>query len=264
MGLLFALPCSYAQQAVPEAPAATAETPRRYTVEIIVFEYARSAQTGNELFAAEPAQPETDDLADESREFSDTGVAGGSAAAAGKPIPEEVPLSRQIELTLLRPEQYTMRDIYRKLQTLDAYEPILHTAWSQTTVEKELAPPIRLRMLGDAPTGLDGELTLYLSRYLHLVVDLALDAEPSAESPGGNSYGAAETTSQGGYIYSDKPDLGPQTVRYRIFEDRIFKIGDLRYFDHPKFGVLAKVTRDEATESATASPGPVPGGPGTL
>jgi hypothetical protein len=34
-------------------------------------------------------------------------------------------------------------------------------------------------------------------------------------------------------------------VRFRIQENRILKNGELRYFDHPKFGVLAKVTRVE-------------------
>ena len=33
---------------------------------------------------------------------------------------------------------------------------------------------------------------------------------------------------------------------YRIEEDRIVKNGDVRYFDHPKFGVVVKVTRVEA------------------
>jgi hypothetical protein len=37
-------------------------------------------------------------------------------------------------------------------------------------------------------------------------------------------------------------------VRYRIDEDRIFRNGELRYFDHPKFGVLAKITRAEDVE----------------
>ncbi len=38
------------------------------------------------------------------------------------------------------------------------------------------------------------------------------------------------------------------SVRYRIFEDRIMKNGDIRYFDHPKFGVVAKTTRYEEPE----------------
>ena len=45
----------------------------------------------------------------------------------------------------------------------------------------------------------------------------------------------------------DEPVSYP--VRYRIEEDRIFRNGELRYFDHPKFGVLAKITRVEEEES---------------
>ena len=46
-----------------------------------------------------------------------------------------------------------------------------------------------------------------------------------------------------GFGYDD-----PGPVRFRIQENRIFKNGDLRYFDHPKFGVLAKITRVEEVE----------------
>ena len=40
---------------------------------------------------------------------------------------------------------------------------------------------------------------------------------------------------------------GPESCPpgYRIQENRILKNGELRYYDHPKFGVLAKVTRVE-------------------
>ena len=37
-------------------------------------------------------------------------------------------------------------------------------------------------------------------------------------------------------------------MRFRIQEDRIVKNGETRYFDHPKFGVVAKVTRVEEEE----------------
>jgi hypothetical protein len=39
-------------------------------------------------------------------------------------------------------------------------------------------------------------------------------------------------------------------VRYRIQENRIVKNGEIRYFDHPKFGVIAKVTRVEVAEDS--------------
>ena len=34
-------------------------------------------------------------------------------------------------------------------------------------------------------------------------------------------------------------------VFYRISEDRILRNGETRYYDHPKFGLLARVTRVE-------------------
>ena len=74
-------------------------------------------------------------------------------------------------------------------------------------------------------TILDGSLTLYLSRFLHLVVDLEL--------------GAANAT----------------PVFYRIEEDRILRNGELRYYDHPRFGLLARVTRVEESDDGSELPG---------
>ncbi len=248
MWLLWSIPFAQAQQVTPETPVEAAEALRRYTVEMIIFEYADSDQAGGEIFIAEVIEPPPGEPLEGELVFTDMPATIENSGPGAKPSLVEIPLSRQIDLLLLGPEQYTMQEIYRKLQTLDAYKPIMHTAWTQTTVEKEMTPPIRLRVLGNAPLRLDGHLTLYLSRYLHLVVDLALDAEPSAQSYSGNPVPAADTVSQDSHVYSDKPELQPPKVRYRIFEDRIFKSGDLRYFDHPKFGVLAKVTRHESAE----------------
>jgi hypothetical protein len=38
------------------------------------------------------------------------------------------------------------------------------------------------------------------------------------------------------------------SVHYKIFDDRIMKSGDIRYFDHPKFGLLIKIIRYEKPE----------------
>ena len=48
----------------------------------------------------------------------------------------------------------------------------------------------------------------------------------------------------------------PRPVYYRIQENRIVKNGDLRYFDNPKFGVLAKVTRVGDEDGAAKDTGP--------
>ncbi len=54
-------------------------------------------------------------------------------------------------------------------------------------------------------------------------------------------------------------ELVSPPVYYRISEDRILRNGEVRYYDHPKFGLLAKVTRVEA--EAPANPGELLGYP---
>ena len=103
--------------------------------------------------------------------------------------------------------------------------------------------------MGRLPKGLDGSLKLYLSRYLHLVLDLQLDAPESAIRNATSNYGDYRTTNKFGELD------GPRPVRYRIKENRIFRSGELRYFDHPKFGVLAKVTRVVEKAQEPAEPG---------
>ncbi len=46
-------------------------------------------------------------------------------------------------------------------------------------------------------------------------------------------------------IETEEPGTPTGPVFYRLREDRILKTGDIRYFDHPKFGVIAKMVRIE-------------------
>jgi hypothetical protein len=228
--------------------------PRQYTVELIVFEYTDGSLDSNEVFVADIVEnPVEDEPADE-LVFSDIPPAARGAQDSSKLTIDEIPAIRRLDLKLLEPEQYTMRDIYSRLQRLDAYRPIMHAGWTQTTVERNLTAPVRLRMLGNVPLKLDGDLTLYLSRYLHLVVDLQLDAVSLQPV---NSYAPANSS------LFDKPEMRPAAVRYRILEDRIFKSGDLRYFDHPKFGVLVRINRYESSVIEPARSGAMPAAGGT-
>ena len=151
------------------------------------------------------------------------------------------------ELVLLPEEEFTLIDAARQFELLDAYKTMMHFGWTQPTFPEEDTPAIELRLLAEPPEGLAGTLTLYLSRYLHLVVDLALDAPDEFEvevvdDDSFFSFGDARER------YGDDTAFEPMPVRFRIQENRILKNGELRYFDHPKFGVLAKVTRVEEPE----------------
>ena len=254
----FFVPAAGAQE---EAPLPAGEP--HFNVELIVFSYRATDSAGNEVFV-----PDEPTLVPDAEEELPADVAQNTFGDMEAPVPEysdteptgnvedeRDPLSRRIELQLLDSEDYTMSDIYRKLEQLDAYQPLMHAAWIQTTPPKDAAPAIHLRALGDTPPGLDGNITLYRGRYLHLVVDLALDANErdiamtATDRLISYSDGRAQEDSGGGF------DTFAQPVRYRILEDRIMKTGDLRYFDHPRFGVVAKVTRPKEDPPTDPSEG---------
>jgi len=217
LSLLLILP------AVAQEPADDIEEQeiRRYTVEIIVFKYAEDVSSGSEVFLGDKIEFDEDELETlELRPFRSVGDF--------KPLPD-------IEFVLLEEEDYQLTEALGRLQRLDAYEPIMHFGWTQATWPEEQTEPLSLYRFATPPADLHGSLTLYLSRFLHLVVDLQLDAAVSSPLD-----------------YSTiQPQRGP--VRYVINENRILKNGELRYYDHPKFGVLAKVTRVEEDEEEDAA-----------
>lgn len=257
---LFSL--SVAAQLLPEEPLegeGVIEEARVYSVEIIVFEYASNVTAGNEIFEAiEDEQTESDnaipvfgDMAAESAvqpDQTETVEFGNFTDVVEEEITELelMPSMSAVNFRLLTAEELTMVGIHERLVTLDAYEPVLWSGWMQSTREKDATPSIQLRALGTPPLHIDGTLTLYLKNYLHLVVDLTREQkiarfqpiirheQPSRDnvrSGGNNEYTAADM----------------QTIIYHIQEDRLFQSGQLRYYDHPKFGVLARVNRVEGT-----------------
>ncbi len=238
-----------------EGTGETVEPIRRYTVELIIFSYGKGASAGTEIWipdepAIEVAPDATgDDYFDaDLSEFPEPGEVLAEIEA-----PAIARRYMDLELALLGADDFTMNSIYDKLVDLEAYEPIMRAGWTQPTYEKSVTASIGLRTLGDPPPGLDGTLMLYLGRYLHLVVDLTMDRDPLLSLP-------AEETSASVLIFGDSRaqnevelidqygELLPPPIQYRIFEDRIMKNGDIRYFDHPKFGMIAKITRVEEIE----------------
>ncbi len=99
---------------------------------------------------------------------------------------------------------------------------LAYYSWIQAADAKSASKPIRLRGThAKNPDELAGTMRLYLSRYLHL--DLNLDYE--------------EKTVDGG-LFSG----GSGMITYRINEQRRVKSQETHYFDHPKFGALIRLT----------------------
>lgn len=205
LAALLALPV-----AAQDRSGATEETEiRRYTVEVIIFRYRQDVGVGNERFLPDEPEPMSLD---------------GDIAVVDRPAPRpdlrRGPLP-DTEFARLARADYGMRDVFNRLSRLDVYEPVMHFGWTQATWPQDETVEIPLHRFGRPPPELDGSLTLYLNRFLHLVVDLQLEAPERALT---------------------------RPVYYRIQEDRILRSGEIRYYDHPKFGVLATVTRVEDEE----------------
>ncbi|MDH3429178.1 MAG: peptidoglycan binding protein CsiV [Gammaproteobacteria bacterium] len=233
------------------------EEARRYTVEIIIFSYEEDVSVGTEVFLPDRPPVEPDLLSDD-----ETMATLDEPRASGvEPIDDGQddagPEIRELEFVMLEEDEFTLDKIARQFELLDVYATIMHVGWTQPTYAEEETPPLELRVLGDPPQGLDGTFKLYLSRYLHLVVDLALDASENSRQPvdvDGSFFRFGDSRTR-----DDNFGSATQSLRYRIQENRILKNGELRYFDHPKFGVLAKVTRVEEDEENKTPGSLVPG-----
>lgn len=207
---------------------------RRYTVEVIIFRYAQDVGTGSEVFVPEEVSIEEIALMDATPPVIEVPAATDPSFAGADA------LRFVSDIVNLEQDDYTMGDILDTLDRLEVYEPITHFGWTQSTWPEHDREPIDLSRFAQPPEGLAGELTLYLSRFLHLVVDLQLDA-PRQE----NVVPDDPVLSYGDYRTLNEIRRQPAPVSYSIEEDRIFRSGELRYFDHPKFGVLARVSRVE-------------------
>ncbi|MGB5245499.1 MAG: CsiV family protein [Woeseia sp.] len=215
---------------------------RRYDVEIILFRYGPGTVTGNEQFLPDAQQDDSTMSADAQGDlnipvFSDQTPTSRPPRNETEELAELDLPTVNVGVAITPRARLRLGATYDKLKLLDAYEPVMWTGWTQDAVERDVSPAIPLRRLGNAPADFDGTVKLYLNRFLHLVVDLTLTERDSRAASAGRS------VQQGAPIH------------LRINEDRIMKNGDLRYYDHPKFGLLAKVTRvDEAAADRAGEP----------
>jgi hypothetical protein len=236
--VLFALAPPGTRAQVPPEPD-DAETARRYAVEIIIFSYQTLDSVGTEIFV-----PPLLDDADAAPEFGD------AAALQSVPaLPEAADeLSDGLQYRLLTKDEYALQDTWGMLSRLEAYEPLMHFGWVQDTDPEAEAHPLALDRFGTPPQGLAGTVSLALGRYLHLGVDLTLAADESyqpTQPPVPDDLSGAAGTGAGDALRGSR--YGPLT--YSIKETRIVKSGETRYYDHPQFGVIARVTRADENEA---------------
>ncbi|HNP34616.1 MAG TPA: CsiV family protein [Woeseiaceae bacterium] len=207
---------------------------RKYAVEIIIFSYNIDDSVGSEVFVPELIE-------------EDDGVPVFSDLEPVEPEPAEHIDEAPDDIELLPADQFSLQEAYGRLSRLQAYKPLMHFGWIQQSVPDAEPVLLDIERFGDRPAELEGTVSLRLSRYLHLAVALSLAANDAQvnEQSDGQSDGQSDTHREQPSAGSGYSDRQYAPLRYTLRQERIMKPGDTRYFDHPKFGVIAKVTRHD-------------------
>lgn len=121
-------------------------------------------------------------------------------------------------LVPLGSEALQLGDIATRLRRSPAYRLVYHGGWQQRVDSQALALPSALPAAA-AEAGLQGALTLYRERFLHVLLDIRLSAEGGPAEPG-----------------------------WHMRQSRRLRGTALQYFDHPAFGLILAVRRPVGDE----------------
>jgi hypothetical protein len=175
---------------MPTLPAAAAGTPSSYDVEVLVFENKRAELDGGEVWMPANYQKLITEIGAARTTDTLEGDGGYSISTAA-------------------------------LTKDGTYRLLAHLRWTQTPEARSATPPVRIR---SADQSLDGVVRFYISRFLHVDLNLAF-SESKLE-------------------LADAPatQVGAAPI-FRLTEHRRIKTQEYHYFDHPKFGALVRVTQ---------------------
>lgn len=135
------------------------------------------------------------------------------------PAPLELPDSGSVTpeppagMLALTRAQFAMNGIWTSMRRSAGYRPLAHFAWAMPAEWTGEPIPLRLSTLAASPLPFSGMASLQEERFVHLALDLRM---PAVEEDGGE---------------------------YRIRERRRLLLGEVHYFDHPRFGVVARLFR---------------------
>lgn len=156
--------------------------------------------------------------------FSQNGAGGSEqTTAAGAPAQARGAFPPG-DFTELTSGSYRLNNIRGGLSAARGYHVLSHRAWRQPGYDRAHAVdyPVHAQA-GNGRDSVDGTITLIRERYLHLDLDLRL------MTSGGDMPA----------LYPNAPDSRPA---YRLVESRRIRSSETHYFDHPRFGVIVRVT----------------------
>lgn len=214
--------------------------PVRYEVELIVFRHVDQDRNTAEIPAASsifrrsPLDLPLDVAIGEPTEPSPAPDTSGAVPDQADRVERKLVYA---DFMPLGDDAHTLNPLYQHLTRVDAYQPIVHVGWTQPVHSADDAIPYRFESVTFGDTDITGTVTLYKGRFLHLELDLALDAQQPTPVTR-FSFGA---------------DTGESQEPYKLTESRRMMGSAAHYFDHPQFGVIARIAVVETNLAASGA-----------
>ena len=104
------------------------------------------------------------------------------------------------------PQYMNLQGSYAKLARKPGYEALMHVAWIQQVKDNSFSSAVQIT----SPDGsINGFFRLKRGHLIQMIADI---------------------------------EYSPNSVIYRLNEKRRFKLNETHYLDHPKFGILARIS----------------------
>ncbi|MCU7799234.1 MAG: peptidoglycan binding protein CsiV [gamma proteobacterium symbiont of Lucinoma myriamae] len=243
------------------------EEKQYYIVEVILFRHLNEQGKQDEFWS----KPDilNNSISDYSNNTIDNNqLTNDSPALAEYDMPNKRFRALRNGIAALSSENYKLSDSAAHLRYSKDYKLLAHFGWTQRSLSKNRALPIRItaNQFSDSLIP-DGDLKLYVSRYLHMQVDLKasecvyMTTPPLTEQTGDK---ALDEQLENGTSQLEKskleegkaaelsanntnPDEGVDVNQcvnqvYQFKQNRKMRSRELHYIDNPVFGLLVYVT----------------------
>lgn len=104
------------------------------------------------------------------------------------------------------PQLMNLRGSHNNLSKSNNYQPVMHVGWIQSVNSNRLGTAVKI---SNASGTLNGFFRIQRGNLAYIIADI---------------------------------EYSPGSVTYRLNEKRRFKLNETHYLDHPKFGILARIS----------------------
>ncbi|HHJ14477.1 MAG TPA: hypothetical protein ENJ79_08915 [Gammaproteobacteria bacterium] len=191
--------------------------PRQYDIELLIFQHL-NPNDGGEAWPI-----------DYSRWLeAETGAPENTPDAATDPLSPSHPPEDNTKKPVqwIPPQALQLQAEAGALRRAPGYRVLQHLGWRQTVLDRNHARPLDLPATERRGVSLNGSVKVAVERYLHLYLNLHMSDTNLPES--GDAF--------------DSDPVQFELPEFRLDQHRRMRSRELHYFDHPRFGVLARIT----------------------